>query len=85
MQSTPIPAGWTIQQNELYLKKTFKTFLGAFEWITKIVALAEEVNHHPRWAQDYTRVEIWITTHDAGNTITEKDIQLATKINQIVD
>jgi 4a-hydroxytetrahydrobiopterin dehydratase len=83
MQSIPIPEGWTIQQNELYRKKTFKSFLQAFQWITAIAALADEADHHPRWAQDYTKVEVWLTTHDAGHTITEKDILLAEQINQI--
>jgi 4a-hydroxytetrahydrobiopterin dehydratase len=48
-----------------------------------MAALAEALNHHPRWAQNYTQVEVWLTTHDAANTVTEKDIELATSINQL--
>jgi 4a-hydroxytetrahydrobiopterin dehydratase len=48
-----------------------------------MAALADAMNHHPRWAQNYTLVEVWLTTHDAANTVTEKDIELATGINQL--
>jgi 4a-hydroxytetrahydrobiopterin dehydratase len=48
-----------------------------------MAALAEAMNHHPRWAQNYTQVEVWLTTHDAGNTVSEKDIELAIGINQL--
>jgi 4a-hydroxytetrahydrobiopterin dehydratase len=83
MQSNDLPDGWALQQNELYRKIVFSSFAQAFQFITKMAALAEVLNHHPRWAQNYTQVEVWLTTHDAANTVTEKDIELATSINQL--
>ena len=83
MQSNDLPDGWALQQNELYRKIVFTSFAQAFQFITKMAALAEAVNHHPRWAQNYTKVEVWLTTHDAANTVTEKDIELAICINQL--
>jgi 4a-hydroxytetrahydrobiopterin dehydratase len=83
MQLNDLPDGWALQQNELYRKIIFSSFSQAFQFITKMAALAESMNHHPRWAQNYTQVEVWLTTHDAANTVTEKDIELATSINQL--
>jgi 4a-hydroxytetrahydrobiopterin dehydratase len=83
MQSNDLPDGWALQQNELYRKIVFTSFAQAFQFITKMATLAEAVNHHPRWAQNYTQVEVWLTTHDEANTVTEKDIELAIRINQL--
>lgn len=51
--------------------------------MTKIAALAEEQQHHPRWTNVYNRLEIWLSTHDAGDVITEKDRKLAAAIDAI--
>jgi len=83
MSLNNLPAGWALQQNELYRKIVFSSFAQAFQFITKVAALAEAMNHHPRWSQNYTQVEVWLTTHDAANTVTEKDIELANRINQL--
>lgn len=52
--------------------------------MTKVAALAEKHNHHPTWTNTYNKVEIWLTTHDAGNAITQKDEDLADAIDQLL-
>jgi 4a-hydroxytetrahydrobiopterin dehydratase len=49
----------------------------------QVAELAEKLNHHPEWRNVYNRVEIRLTTHDAGNTITDKDRQLAAAIAEL--
>ena len=78
------PQNWTEQQNKLYRKFEFKDFSEALAFMVQVGLEAEKMNHHPLWTNVYNKVEIWLNTHDAGNIITEKDIQLAEKINAIV-
>ncbi|WP_332912592.1 4a-hydroxytetrahydrobiopterin dehydratase [Algoriphagus boritolerans] len=67
------------------LSKTFKfsDFQEAFAFMTRVAFLAEKHNHHPNWSNVYNTVEIELTTHDKGNTVTEKDRKLAKAIDQI--
>jgi 4a-hydroxytetrahydrobiopterin dehydratase len=51
--------------------------------MTKVAFAAEKLSHHPNWSNVYNQVDIVLTTHDAGNTVTEKDWQLAKKIDEI--
>ena len=59
------------------IKKTFKfiSFIEAFSFMSKIAIYAEKMDHHPEWSNVYNKVEICLTTHDAGG-ITEKDVDL---------
>jgi 4a-hydroxytetrahydrobiopterin dehydratase len=74
---------WQEENNTLYKKFEFKDFVAAFSFITSAAILAEKANHHPTWKNTYNTVEIWLTTHDAGNTVTEKDTALAKQIDTI--
>lgn len=69
------------------LEKTFVfgNFIAAFAFMTKVALLAEKAGHHPDWSNVYNKVVIRLTTHDAGNTITEKDRKLAAAIDALVD
>jgi 4a-hydroxytetrahydrobiopterin dehydratase len=60
----------------------FADFVEAFGFMTRVALLAETANHHPEWSNVYNRVEIDLTTHDAGG-ITERDFKLAQRINQL--
>lgn len=68
------------------LKKTFKfkDFLEAFAFMTKVAILAEKMDHHPNWSNVYNRVVIELSTHDAGNIVTEKDRTLAEAIDKLI-
>ena len=78
------PQNWTEQNNSLYRKIEFKDFSEALAFMVRAGLQAEKMNHHPLWTNVYNKVEIWLSTHDAGDIITEKDVQLAEKINALV-
>ncbi|WP_130734510.1 4a-hydroxytetrahydrobiopterin dehydratase [Flavobacterium sp. J27] len=75
---------WKEIDNSLQRSFEFQNFIEAFAFMTKVAFLAEKMNHHPEWKNVYNKVEITLTTHDAGNTVTEKDRKLAEQINQLV-
>ena len=68
---------WKIIEDGKKIKKTFKfkSFIEAFSFMSKIAIYAEKKDHHPEWSNVYNKVEICLTTHDAGG-ITEKDVDL---------
>ena len=78
------PQDWIEKNNTLYRKITFKDFSAAFAFMNKVAVKAEKLNHHPLWTNVYNKVEIWLSTHDAGDIITEKDIKLAEEINSLL-
>jgi 4a-hydroxytetrahydrobiopterin dehydratase len=75
---------WQEKNNALYRQFTFKDFSEAFAFMTRVALLAESMNHHPNWSNVWNKVEITLSTHDAGNIITEKDRQLAKAIDGLV-
>lgn len=75
---------WTEENNELVKKFKFSDFSEAFGFMTRVAILAEKQNHHPWWSNVYNEVEIRLTTHDAGNTITDKDRELAAAIDELL-
>lgn len=74
---------WQETADGLYRRFTFADFKQAFEFMSRVAAVAEGVNHHPRWTNEYNDVEIWLSTHDAGGKITDKDRKLAAAIDSI--
>ena len=68
---------WKIIEDGKKIKKTFKfkSFIEAFSFMSRIAIYAEKKDHHPEWSNVYNKVEICLTTHDAGG-ITEKDVDL---------
>lgn len=74
---------WTEKDNKLYRAFTFRDFKEAFVFMTQVAALADERDHHPTWTNTYNKLEIWLSTHDAGNTVTRKDRELAAAIDEI--
>lgn len=74
---------WEEQNNQLYRKFSFRDFSEAFAFMTRVAFEAEKMNHHPRWTNVWNTVEVWLSTHDAGNVVTEKDHALAARIDQL--
>jgi len=72
---------WEEKNNSLYCKFQFENFSEAFAFMTRVALEAEKMDHHPLWTNVYNTVEIWLSTHSAGDTVTEKDRQLAKKID----
>lgn len=75
---------WKEIDNELVREFEFNDFSEAFAFITRVAILAEKHNHHPLWSNVYNKVTIKLTTHDAGNKITEKDKNLAKAIDKLL-
>ncbi len=76
---------WKEEDNKLKKEFVFKDFKEAFQFMTKVGIVAEEMNHHPEWKNIYNKVFIELSTHDAGNIITDKDRKLASAIDLIYE
>ncbi len=74
--------GWTLVEGRDAIRKSFRfgTFVEAFGWMTQVAIWAEKLNHHPEWSNVYNRVEVTLTTHDAGG-LTERDVRLAMRMD----
>jgi len=68
--------GWTGGDDFITKVFRFEDFAQAFGFMTQIAIIAEKMNHHPEWFNVYNRVDVTLTTHDAGG-VTEKDVALA--------
>lgn len=75
---------WEEKNNALYRKFEFKDFSEAFAFMTRVALIAEKTNHHPKWTNVWNTVEVWLSTHDAGDVVTEKDRKLAEKIDALM-
>jgi 4a-hydroxytetrahydrobiopterin dehydratase len=76
---------WKEENNQLKRSFEFKNFVEAFAFMTKVAFAAERMNHHPNWNNSYNKVEISLFTHDAKDTITEKDRSLSKEIDKIYE
>lgn len=75
---------WEEKDNKLIREFKFKDFVEAFGFMTKVAFHAEKADHHPNWSNVYNTVKIELTTHDAGNVVTNKDRELAAKIDTLL-
>ncbi len=75
---------WHNRKNILVGEFFFEKYLGALDFVNAVGLLSEQQQHHPCIKLDYRRVEIHITTHDADNSLTNKDFKLAAAIDQIL-
>lgn len=74
---------WVENKNRLEKTFVFKDFSEAFSFLSRVALLAEKMNHHPEIWNVYNRVKLSLYTHDAGNSLTEKDYKLAEAIDKI--
>jgi len=74
---------WKEENNQLKASFQFKSFKQAFAFMTEVAFHAEEQGHHPEWFNVYNVVKIALSTHDAGNVVTDKDHKLAETITQV--
>jgi 4a-hydroxytetrahydrobiopterin dehydratase len=74
---------WNEENNQLTATFEFNDFVEAFGFMTKVALVAEKMNHHPEWTNIYNSVVIKLSTHDAGNVVTNLDRELAAKIGKI--
>jgi 4a-hydroxytetrahydrobiopterin dehydratase len=73
---------WREEKNALQATFKFKDFAAAFAFMTEVALHAEKMDHHPTWTNTWNRVDVLLTTHDAGNMVTDKDWALARTINE---
>ena len=75
---------WTESDNKLKREFKFKDFNEAISFINRIAVISEKYNHHPEIYNVYNKVIISLCTHDQGSVITDKDYDLAKKIDDIL-
>jgi len=80
---TDLPS-WSLlpTRDALYQEFIFKDFLTAFEFMSQVAVVAEDMNHHPEWFNVWNKVQVTLSTHDSGG-LTERDIALAHAMNRI--
>ena len=74
---------WKEENNRLTKTFVFKDFTEAFGFMTKVAIVAEKMNHHPTWTNTWNTVSFELSTHDAGNTVTDLDRTLAKAIDKL--
>jgi 4a-hydroxytetrahydrobiopterin dehydratase len=72
--------GWTHERGALQHTFEFGSFKEAMSFMMRVAFEAEAMDHHPDWSNVYNRVIVRLSTHDAGNKVTTKDVELARKI-----
>ena len=76
---------WLEENNRLKKTFRFKNFVEAFGFMTRVALLAEKMDHHPTWTNTWNEVKFELSTHDAGDIVTDKDRKLAKAIDQLVE
>jgi ribonuclease HI/pterin-4a-carbinolamine dehydratase len=76
---------WKKTKHGLYKQFNFENFKEAWAFMTQVAELAEEYQHHPRWENEWSVVQIWLITHEGGKAITDKDHEMAKAIDGLLD
>jgi len=76
---------WQEIDDKLYREFKFVDFKDTFSFMTKVALIAEKQDHHPTWKNTYNVLEFWLSSHDAGDKITEKDRKLAQAIDEAAE
>ena len=76
---------WTLRPDHLAISRQFRftDFNAAFGFMTRVALLAEKADHHPEWSNVWNRVDIVLTTHDAGG-LSQRDVMLAHAIEGVL-
>jgi 4a-hydroxytetrahydrobiopterin dehydratase len=74
---------WKEENNTLKKNFEFKSFIDAFAFMTQVAMIAEKMDHHPFWTNVYNKVTIELSTHEAGDVVTQRDHDLAQAIDKI--
>ncbi len=74
---------WKEESNKLTRTFEFKDFKEAFAFMVQVAAIADEMDHHPEWTNVYNKVSFKLSTHDAGDKVTDKDRELAEAIDRV--
>ncbi|CAJ1022514.1 putative Pterin 4 alpha carbinolamine dehydratase [Leishmania utingensis] len=82
LQSLP---GWRVNGNNanaIECDYVFANFVEAMRYMNSVAPVCEQMQHHPCWSNVYNRLHVQLTTHDAGNQVTQKDVDLAKAMNE---
>src|ERR1700722_12255574 len=74
---------WQETKHGLYKQFVFADFKEAFVFMTKVAEIAERLNHHPRWENQWNVVQIWLSTDEDKQRVTDKDKELASEIDKL--
>jgi 4a-hydroxytetrahydrobiopterin dehydratase len=74
--------GWKLREGKLHRGFRFESFVEAFGFMSRAALVAEKLDHHPEWSNVYSRVDVDLTTHDAGG-LTRLDFELAARMNEL--
>ena len=74
---------WDVKRDAIARSFTFQDFSAAFAFMTRVALAAEQADHHPEWSNVYSRLDIWLTTHDADG-VSQRDIVLAQEIDRLL-
>ncbi len=74
---------WTVKPAAIHRGVTFKDFSEAWGFMARVALLAEKHDHHPEWSNVWNKVDITLSTHDAGG-LSQKDVDLAQAIDQLL-
>lgn len=76
---------WKEENDKLTRDFQFNDFSEAFGFMARVALEAEKMQHHPNWSNSFNKVSVSLTSHDAGDIVTEKDRKLAKKIDSIME
>lgn len=75
--------GWAVQDGKLHKTFRFGSFAQAIGWMVSVAVLADKMDHHPEWSNVYNRVTVDLSTHDLGNAISQLDVDLARRMEDL--
>ena len=75
--------GWQIKDGKLYKEYKFNSFATALGWMVSVGVHADKMGHHPEWFNVYNTVLVNLVTHDIGNAISNLDLELAKKMEEL--
>ena len=75
--------GWLVKDGKLHKQYKFNSFAAALGWMVTVGIAADKMDHHPEWSNVYNRVTVNLVTHDLGNRISNLDVELAQKMENL--
>jgi 4a-hydroxytetrahydrobiopterin dehydratase len=75
--------GWTIKEGKLQKEYKFSSFAQAMGWMVSVAIYSDKIEHHPIWLNIYNLVQVDLMTHDLGNVISNLDVELANKMEEL--
>lgn len=75
--------GWEVKDGKLHKQFKFGSFAEAMGWMVSVALYADKQDHHPEWSNVYNKVSVNLVTHDLGNAISNLDVDLARKMEDL--